>query len=144
MAAVGPSRPGCLKRTKQQSGAALHAPSREKKLPFREKKRPGPIRKGRKTRLIYSHMKNAHRRRPFAGGGKPTQNQPKNKGADIMPRKTILVLTLFLAACCAMALEASFQKRLVLVPSDTEKAECSPAQASSNPQKLTITGKAEG
>ena len=36
-----------------------------------------------------------------------------------MPRKTILVLTLFLAACCAMALEASFQKRLVLVPSGT-------------------------
>ena len=36
-----------------------------------------------------------------------------------MSRKTILILPLLLAACCAMALEASFQKRLVLVPSGT-------------------------
>ena len=42
-----------------------------------------------------------------------------------MSRKTIIVLTLFLAACCAMALEASFQKRLVLVPSGTPPSDWS-------------------
>ena len=43
-----------------------------------------------------------------------------------MSRKTnLVVLTLFLAACCAMALEASFQKKLVLVPSGTPPSDWS-------------------